>query len=251
MHEGYYSTLLGLQGIPAASEQTMVARDLDLAALTGGRYHVAHLSTAGALELVRRAKGRGLEVSAEVTPHHLLLTDAAVRSYDPNTKMRPPLRSEADAEALLAGLADGTLDCIATDHAPHRIEDKRCEYDLAAFGIVGLETAVPLMLDRLVRPGRISLSRLVELMSLGPARLLRLPGGTLAPGAAADLTILDLERRRHVDLARFRSKARNTPFAGWELQGWPVLTMMGGRITFRDPERLPERPDTNGSSVDP
>jgi len=242
MHEGYYSTLLGLKGLPAASEHILVARDLDLTELTRGRYHVAHLSTAGALDLLRRAKDRGLQVSAEVTPHHLLLTDAAVRSYDPNTKMRPPLRSAADAAALIDGVSDGTLDCIATDHAPHQVEDKRCEYDRAAFGIVGLETAAALILDRLVRPGKIRLARMVELMSLGPARLLKLPGGTLTIGGPADLTVLDLERRRVVDPSRFYSKARNTPFAGWELQGWPVLTLMDGRITYRDVERLPDWP---------
>ncbi|HEX9636449.1 MAG TPA: dihydroorotase [Acidobacteriota bacterium] len=245
MHEGYYSTLLGLPGIPAASEQTVVARDLDLAALTRGRYHVAHLSSAGTLELVRRAKDRGIAVSAEVTPHHLLLTDAAVRSYDPNTKMRPPLRGAADVAALAAGVADGSLDCIASDHAPHRIEDKRCEYDRAAFGIVGLETAVALMLDRMVAPGHIRLARLVELMSLAPARLLKLEGGTLQPGSPADLTVLDLELRRPVDPNRFYSKAKNTPFGGWELQGWPVLTMMAGRVTHRDHERLPFWPESS------
>jgi len=231
MHEGEWSTRLGLPGLPGAAEDVMVARDLLLLEETGGRYHVAHLSTARTLELVRRAKERGLGVTCEVTPHHLLLTDEEVwkSQFSTDTKMKPPLRSEADRQALLAGLADGTVDAIASDHAPHHADEKDVEFSLAPFGIVGLETTVALCLDRLVRPGLIALRRLVELLSTGPARVLGLPGGSLKLGSPADLTLLDLERRVKVDAAAFRSKSRNTPFHGWELTGGPAGTVVGGR----------------------
>jgi dihydroorotase len=234
MNEGPVSTLLGLRGAPGASEAMVVERDVLLAELTGGRVHIAHISTAASLDSIRRGKARGVRVSAEATPHHLLLTDQLVKDsdYDTSTKMNPPLRSEADREALLEGLKDGTLDCIATDHAPHTVDDKRVPYEEAAFGIVGLETAVALALDRLVAPGLIDLARLVALFSTNPARAFGLPGGTLAPGAPADVTLLDLRRRRSVDPERFRSKSRNTPFAGWSLQGWPVQTIVAGRVVF-------------------
>jgi len=233
MHEGFWSTCLGLRGIPAASEEIAVRRDVALAELTGARLHVAHLSTRGALQAVREAKRKALPVTCEVTPHHLLLTDEAVRGYDTNTKMMPPLRSEEDRQALWEGLADGTVDAIATDHAPHHLDDKCVEYDKAAFGVVGLETAVPLCLDRLVDKKIISLSRLVELLSSNPARILGLPKGSLAVGADADITILDLERTSTVRPERFQSKGRNTPFAGWELRGGPVVTVVGGRIVWQ------------------
>jgi dihydroorotase len=235
MNEGPVATRLGLRGAPAAAEAIVVERDVLLAELTGGRLHVAHLSTAAGVDAVRRGKARGVRVSAEATPHHLLLTDQAVKDsgYDTHTKMNPPLRSEADRQALLAALGDGTVDCIATDHAPHTVDDKKCEYDLAAFGIVGLETAVALCLDRLVAPGLLELPRLVELLSVRPARLLGLPGGQLGPGAPADVTVLDLDKRRKVDPERFASKGRNTPFAGWSLKGWPALTLVGGEIRYR------------------
>jgi len=233
MHEGFWSTCLGLRGIPAASEEIAVRRNVALAELTGARLHVAHLSTRGALQAVREAKRKALPVTCEVTPHHLLLTDEAVRGYDTNTKMMPPLRSEEDRQALWEGLADGTVDAIATDHAPHHLDDKCVEYDKAAFGVVGLETAVPLCLDRLVDKKIISLSRLVELLSSNPARILRLPKGSLAVGADADITILDLERTSTVRPERFQSKGRNTPFAGWELRGGPVVTVVGGRIVWQ------------------
>jgi dihydroorotase len=235
MNEGAVSTLLGLPGAPAVSEALMVERDVMLAELTGGKVHIAHLSAAASVDAVRRGKERGVRVTAEVTPHHLLLIDQAVKDsdYDTFTKMNPPLRTEADRLAVLAGLADGTIDCIATDHAPHTVDDKKVEYDQAAFGIVGLETAVSLCLDRLVRPGRLTLSRIVDALSTRPARILGLPGGTLAPGSPADLTVLDLERRVRVDPARFESKGRNTPFAGWTLQGAPVITIVDGRIVWR------------------
>ena len=214
MHEGFVSTELGLSGQPAAAEDVMVARDIVLAELTGAHLHIAHLSTAGAVRLVRDAKARGVRVTAEVTPHHLLLTDEAVRGYDPNTKMAPPLRGKRDVEALLEALADGTIDCIATDHAPHALSEKEGEFADAANGIVGLETAVPLLLDRLVRTGVIDLATLVARLSVGPARLLNLPGGSLAVGAPADITVLDLEQAWTVRPAAFRSRSRNTPFAG-------------------------------------
>jgi dihydroorotase len=236
MNEGPVATLLGLRGAPAAGETIMVERDVLLAELTGGRVHIAHLSTAGAVDSVRRGKARGVKVTAEATPHHLLLTDQAVKDseYDTATKMNPPLRSEADRRAVLEGLRDGTIDCIATDHAPHTIDDKRVEYDQAAFGIVGLETAVALGLDRLVAAGHLDLSQLVALLSSKPARVLGLPGGTLAPGSPADITVLDLTRKRKVDPAEFASKGRNTPFAGWTLTGWPVMTVVGGRVVYDD-----------------
>jgi dihydroorotase len=232
MHEGYWSTVLGLRGIPGASEDMAVCRDVSLAELTGSRLHIAHLSTRGALEAVREAKRKGLRVTCEVTPHHLFLTDEAVREYDPSTKMKPPLRPETDRLALLEGLADGTVDVIATDHAPHHADDKSVEFDRAAFGVVGLETAVPLCLDRLVKEKVISLNRLIELLSVNPARLLGIPKGSLSVGSDADLTLLDLEQSHTVNPEAFQSKGRNTPFAGWELRGQAVATIVGGRLVW-------------------
>ena len=231
MHDGEVSALLGMPGIPGSAEDVMVARDLILLADAGGRYHVAHLSTARSLDLVREGKRRGLPVTCEVTPHHLLLTEDEVRATGFSTacKMKPPLRSAADREALLAGLADGAVDAIASDHAPHHADEKAQSFHDAPFGIVGLETTVPLCLDRLVRPGRLSLSRLVELLATGPARAFGLPGGTLRAGAAADVTLLDLEKPYRVEPRELRSKGRSTPFAGWELRGRAVGTWVGGR----------------------
>jgi dihydroorotase len=231
MNEGPTSTALGLKGIPRAAESVAVARDLAIAGLTGGRLHLAHLSTRASLDEVRRARAAGVRVTCEATPHHLVLTEKAVADsqYDPNTKMNPPLRSEDDRQALLEGLGDGTIDAIASDHAPHHDDEKLQEFDDAPFGIVGLETAVPLAMDRLVRPGIIGLSRMVELMSLNPARILGLKKGTLAPGADADITVIDPDLEMTVDPARFQSRSRNTPFAGWHLKGWPILTIVGGR----------------------
>src|SRR5881296_3674665 len=230
MNEGVVSTELGLPGAPAAAEDVMVARDILLAELTGAHVHIAHLSTAGAVRLVRDAKARGVRVTAEVTPHHLTLTEDAVRAFDANTKMSPPLRSKRDAEALIEALADGTIDCVATDHAPHALSEKEGEFDHAAFGVVGLETAVALLLDRLVRPGLLPLATLVSRLSRDPARLLGLRGGSLAPGAPGDVTILDLDRELTVDPARFHSKSRNTPFAGWTLRGGPWKTIVSGKV---------------------
>jgi dihydroorotase len=232
MHEGVVSTELGVPGVPAAAEDVMVARDILLAELTGAHLHVAHLSTAGAVRLVREARARGVHVTAEVTPHHLLLTDEAVRSFDPNTKMNPPLRSKRDVEAVLEALLDGTIDCIATDHAPHAQSEKEGEFDHAAFGIVGLETAVSLLMDRLVRPGVLPLGTLVSRLSRDPARLLGLPGGSLTVGAPADLTLLDPAAEWTVEPGRFESKSRNTPFGGWALTGRPWKTIVGGRIVW-------------------
>jgi len=217
------------------AEAIMVERDILLAELVGGRVHIAHVSTAAAVEAVRRGKARGVRVTAEATPHHFTLTDQAVKDsdYDASTKVNPPLRSEADRLAVVEGLRDGTIDAIATDHAPHAIDDKRVEFDAAAFGLVGLETAVSLALDRLVRPRLVDLPRLVALMSTNPARVLGLSGGTLAPGSAADVTVLDLERTVKVDPARFASKGRNTPFAGWSLKGTPAMTIVAGEVVWR------------------
>ncbi len=232
MHEGVVSTELGVTGAPAAAEDIMVARDILLAELTGAHVHIAHLSTAGAVRLVRDAKARGVRVTAEVTPHHLLLTEDAVRTFDANAKMNPPLRSKRDTEVLLEALVDGTIDCIATDHAPHAGSEKEGEFDRAAFGIVGLETAVGLMLDRLVRSGALPLATLISRLSRDPARLLGLPGGHLAPGAPADLTILDPAAEWTVDPSRFQSRSRNTPFGGWPVTGRPWKTIVGGGIVW-------------------
>ncbi len=230
MHEGEWSTRLGLPGIPGLAEDVMVARDLLLVEDTGGIYHVAHLSTAGSLEMVRDAKRRGLAVTCEVTPHHLLLTDreVAASGFSTAAKTKPPLRSAADAEALLAGLADGTVDAIASDHAPYHPDETDVQFSTAPFGIVGLETTVSLCLDRLVRPGHIELARLVELLATGPAAAFGLPGGSLEPGRPADLTLLDLDRRVTIRADAFASKSRNTPFDGWQLEGAAAGTIVGG-----------------------
>ncbi|HEX3175290.1 MAG TPA: dihydroorotase [Methylomirabilota bacterium] len=233
MNEGVVSTELGLRGIPAAAEDVMVARDLLLAELTGAHVHIAHLSTAGAVRLVRDARARGVRVTAEVTPHHLLLTDEAVRSWDPNTKMAPPLRTKRDTEALLEALVDGTIDCVATDHAPHAVAEKEGEFDHAANGIVGLETAVTLLYDRLVRPGVLPLTTLVARLSRDPARLLNLPGGNLAVGAPADVTLIDPEAAITIDPARFASRSRNTPFGGWSATGRPWKTIVAGKVVWQ------------------
>jgi dihydroorotase len=237
MNEGPVATLLGLRGAPAVSEAMVVERDVMLAGLTEGRVHIAHLSAAASVDAVRRGKARGVRVTAEATPHHLLLTDEVVREsgYDTAAKMNPPLRSEADRQAVIEGLRDGTIDCIATDHAPHTVDDKKVEFDQAAFGIVGLETAVSLCLDRLVRAGLLTLPELVARLSTHPARVLSLPGGTLAPATPGDLTLLDLDRRVSVDPARFESKGRNTPFGGWTLRGAPVATIVAGRVAWSRP----------------
>jgi dihydroorotase len=230
MHEGKVSTLLGLRGKPAVAEEAMIARDLLLAEDARSRFHVAHLSTARGLELVRRGRQRGVPVTCEVAPHHLTLTDEAVRGFDTNFKMNPPLRTEDDRAALIEGLRDGTVDAVATDHAPHHPDEKAVEFSRAPNGVVGLETAVSVMLDRLVAPGHLDLGRMVELLSPGPARVLGVPGGSLREGGPADITVLDLERTWTVDPAAFRSLARNTPWVGESLTGTPVMTVVGGAV---------------------
>jgi dihydroorotase len=233
MHEGFVSARLGLAGIPAAAEEIMVARDIVLAEALGTRVHIAHLSTAGGVRMVAAAKARGVRVSAEATPHHLLLTDAALETRDPDFKMNPPLRTAADAAALAEGLRSGAVDVVATDHAPHTAAEKGRGLERAPFGIVGLETAVALILDRFVRPGILTLNRFVELYAVNPARLLGLAGkGRLAVGADADLTVLDLELAATVDRDRFESKGRNTPFDGWKLTGGVATTIVGGRVAY-------------------
>ena len=233
MNEGVVSTELGLPAASAAAEDVMVARDILLAELTGAHLHIAHISTAGAIRLVREARARGVHVTCEVTPHHLVLTDEQVRTYDPNVKMSPPLRTRRDTDALGEALADGTIDCIATDHAPHALSDKEGEFDRAAFGIVGLETAVPVLLDRLVRPGVLSLLTLVARLTTGPARLLNLPGGSLARGRPGDLSILDVDRELTIDPTRFLSRSRNTPFGGWSVTGGPWMTIVNGHVVWQ------------------
>jgi dihydroorotase len=235
MHEGAVSTRLGLPAQPAIAETAAVARDLLVAELAGGRLHLAHLSVARSLELVRLAKSRGLAVTCEVAPHHLILTDEEVSrsGFSTNTKMNPPLREPADCEALAAGLADGTVDAIATDHAPHHEDEKAVDFETAPFGIIGLETAASLVYDRLVAPGRLPLARFAALLSAGPAKAFDLPGGTLGVGSPADVTLFDPKKSWTVDPARFLSLARNTPFAGWKLTGAPVATVVGGSLVWR------------------
>jgi dihydroorotase len=237
MHEGQWSLRLGLRGMPAAAEELDAMRDCALAELTGARVHIAHISTEGALEAVRRAKERGLSVTCEVAPHHWSLTDADVEGYDTNMKMSPPLRSGSHLRALMEALRDGTIDAIATDHAPHHRDEKDLEFDNAPFGITGLETAVGLALDRLVHTGTINLERLVELCSVNPARIFKLEDrGTLRKGAWGDVTILDPELVWTFDAAHSKSKSRNTPFDNCTLRGAAVATIVAGRILHRHPE---------------
>ncbi len=231
MNEGPTSRLLGLKGMPAAAEEVMVVRDIRLAEAVGARVHIAHLSVRGAVRAVTEARERGVRVSAEVTPHHLLLDDSLLEGRNANFKMNPPLRSAGDVAALVGALRDGVIDVIATDHAPHTEEEKAAGFEKAPFGIVGLETAVPVLLDRLVRSNIISLGRFIALLSLNPARLLGLGNkGRLAAGADADLTLLDLEAETVVDRTRFESRSRNTPFDGWALKGAPAMTVVGGKV---------------------
>jgi dihydroorotase len=238
-HEGFHAAALGLRGIPGEAESIMVARDVLLAGLTGGRVHVAHMSARSSLRAVQDGKAQGYRVTCEVAPHHFALTDeqlAQPLKYDTNCKMNPPLREAADVEALLAGIADGSVDAIATDHAPHHADEKQVEFDRAPFGIVGLETCVPLVLDRLVHRGLIDLARFVELLSRNPARILRRPGGTLGPGSVADVTVLAPDTQVTIRAAALRSKSRNTPFDGWQLRGAVAATIVGGRTVFTNPE---------------
>jgi dihydroorotase len=238
-HEGFQASTLGLRGIPGEAESIMALRDISLAELTGSAVHIAHMSARQSLDAVRYGKSRDVRVTCEVTPHHFVLTDemlAAPIAYDTNLKMNPPLREAADRDAMLHGIADGSVDVIATDHAPHHYDEKHVEFDQAPFGITGLETAVSLCFDRLVHPGVVTLSRLVELLSLNPARILRVPGGSLAEGAPADITILAPDLAVTVDAPSMRSKSKNTPFNGWTLRGGVAATIVGGRTVFVNPE---------------
>ena len=234
INEGRVSTLLGLTGIPAAAEEIMVARDILLAKEMGTRVHIAHISTKGSVELIRKAKSEGVRVTCEVTPHHLTLTEEAVRGYDTNAKVNPPLRTQEDLKALLEGLKDGTIDAIATDHAPHHIDEKDIEFDKAAFGLVGLETALGLVLTKIVGEGGLSLNKAVEKMTSGPAKILGLHMGTIKIGAPADITVIDPNRVWTVDKDKFFSKGRNTPFNGWELKGKAVLTIVDGKTAYSE-----------------
>ena len=231
-HEGARSSMLGLKGLPAVAETLIVDRGILLSEVTGSRFHVAHMSVSTALRSVRDGKARGVKVTCEVAPHHFTLTDEALEGYDTNTKMNPPLRETSDVEAMLSGLADGSIDAIATDHAPHHADEKALEFDRAPFGIVGLETAVPLCLDRLVHRGVVPLTRLVELLSVNPARILKVPGGSLAEGAVADITLLAPGLAVRIDAQSLVSKSKNTPYDGWELRGGAAATIVGGRIVF-------------------
>lgn len=231
MHEGRLSLLLGLKGMPALAEEIDVVRDLILARETGTHIHIAHVSTKGAIEAIRRAKHEGISVTCEVTPHHFTLTDKAVEGYDTNTKMAPPLRSEEHLEAVIEGIKDGTIDAIATDHAPHHADEKSLEYDRAPFGITGLETGVGLAFNELVHKGVIGLERLVEMCSANPARILKLEGrGTLKPGSIADVTIIDPSVIWTYRNADSRSKSKNSPFDGWQFNGRAVAAVVGGRF---------------------
>lgn len=234
MHEGRVSLLLGLKGMPALAEDIDAVRDIILAEETGAHIHIAHVSTKGAVEAVRRAKNEGIHVTCEVTPHHFTLTDKFVEGYDTNFKMAPPLRSEEHLAAVIEGLKDGTIDAIATDHAPHHHDEKALEFDRAPMGITGLETGVGLAFTQLVHKGIIGLERLVELCSTNPARIFKLQGrGTLAPGSIADVTIIDPDRKWTYRNADSRSKSRNCPFEGWEFNGRAVATIVGGQIVYR------------------
>ena len=232
MHAGVVATVLGLAGIPAEAEELMIARDLLLNRSIRCRYHVQHVSTAGSVELIRRAKADGLAVTAEVSPHHLLLTDEHCRGYDTNYKMNPPLRTASDVAACIAGVVDGTIDCLATDHAPHLAEEKELEFANAPMGIIGLECALPLYVQALVTPGHISWQRLIELMTINPARIAKLDKGTLAVGADADVTIIDPALQWTIDRDRFASKSRNCPFHGRAVVGGAVATIVGGNVRW-------------------
>lgn len=232
MNESFVSTVLGLTGMPAAAEEIMVNRDIRLAELTGGKLHIAHVSTRGSVELVRRAKARGVRVTAEATPHHFTLTDECVRTFDPNFKMNPPLREAEDVAALREALRDGTIDAIASDHAPHAEEEKELEFSLAPFGVIGMESSLAICISELVESGLLTWPQLVELMAVNPARILGLKKGTLAPGADADVTIIDPKARWTIDARAFRSKSRNCPFHGRQVVGWVVCTIVRGEVRF-------------------
>jgi dihydroorotase len=233
MNAGTTATRLGLPSIHPMAEELMIQRDLTLVRHTGARYHVCHISTRRAVELVRQAKAAGLPVTAEVTPHHLLLTEETCASFDTNYKVNPPLRTRSDIEACIQGLADGTIDCLATDHAPHGIQQKELEFLDAPFGIIGLETALPLYIKALIEPGHLDWPALIEKMTVRPARVLSLNKGTLSAGADADVTVIDPKRPWTIDAAQFASNSRNCPFHGWSVAGRAVATIVAGQIKYR------------------
>lgn len=232
MNEGFVATELGLKGIPWVAEDAATARDIMLAEFTGGKLHVAHVSTKGSVELVRQAKKRGVLVTCEATPHHFTLTDEAVRGYETNAKMNPPLRSAEDVAAIRAGLADGTIDAIATDHAPHHYDEKNVEFNIALNGIVGLESALPLTLE-LVKEGVLTLPQAIRLLTFGPAQALGIPRGTLAAGVVADVTIIDPELSWTLEADKLASKSKNTPFDGWIMQGAATHTLVAGKVVYQ------------------
>jgi dihydroorotase len=235
-HEGRHASALGLRGIPGVAESLMVERDVSLAELTGAPVHIAHMSAKESIRAVRAGKERGVRVTCEVAPHHFTLTDEALErplQYDTNVKMNPPLRAREDVDAMLAGIIDGTVDVIATDHAPHHLDEKMVEFDRAPFGIVGLETAVPIVFDRLVHTGLIGVARMIELLSVNPARVINVAGGSLAVGAPADIAILAPDMKVTVRARDLKSKSKNTPFDGWELRGGVAATIVGGRMVYR------------------
>jgi dihydroorotase len=232
MNEGFESMRLGLRGMPAAAEEVMIHRDIELAELTGGRLHILHVSTAGGVDLIRRGKQRGVRVSGEACPHHFTLTDKCLRTFDSNFKMAPPLRTEADVQAILAGLKDGTLEVIATDHAPHAPEKKMRELDQAPNGIIGLETLLPVCVLALIEPGHLTWPQLIEKLTINPARVLGIDRGTLKPGAVADVTIIDPSAEWVIDPDQFRSKSRNCPFAGWAVRGRAHTVLVSGQVKY-------------------
>jgi dihydroorotase len=232
MNEGFESTKLGLRGMPAAAEDIMVARDIRLAEITGGRLHIQHISTARSVELVREGKRRGVRVTAEACPHHFTLTDENLRTFDANFKMNPPLRTWADVEAVIGGLKDGTIEVLATDHAPHAPEKKLREIDQAPFGIVGLETLLPVTVLGLIEPGHLTWPEVIRKLTVAPAQLLGIDKGTLRPGADGDVTIIDPEARWTIDPAAFRSKSRNTPYGGWDVRGRAHTVIVGGEVRY-------------------
>jgi dihydroorotase len=233
MNEGFESMRLGLRGMPAAAEEVMIHRDIELAELTGGKLHILHVSTAGGVDLIRRGKARGIRVTGEACPHHFTLTDACLRTFDSNYKMAPPLRTDADVQSIIAGLKDGTLDVIATDHAPHAPEKKARELDQAPNGIVGLETLLPICVGSLIEPGHLTWPQLIEKLTINPARVLGINRGTLKTGAVADVTVIDPKAEWVIDPAKFRSKSRNCPFAGWKVRGRAHAVLVAGRVRYQ------------------
>lgn len=238
MHEGAVSTMLGLKGIPSVAEEVMVSRDIMLAEYTGCQLHIAHISTEGSVRLVRQAKARGVKVTAEAAPHHFTLTEEAVQGFNTNAKVNPPLRRKVDVEAIKEGLKDGTIDVIATDHAPHAYHEKDVEFQYAPNGLVGLETAVGLVFNELVQTGVLTVPQAVAKLSLNPRQVLGLPGGRLQPGVTADITIIDPNLREVVDADKLQSKSKNTPFGGWELTGLPVVTIVDGKVIMQKRQLL-------------